>query len=130
MSKINDKATVELFVNGEQAEAAMKRLTDKLSIEIANALSAGDKKKAAKLQRELDKVNKELTRTESAAKGVGRVLNNLENTPLTGLKNALKYLKKQLDATNPNTEEWYRLNYCRSILSCSVFAPLNKQNRL
>jgi len=29
MSNINDKATVSLFVNGEQAEAAMKRLSDK-----------------------------------------------------------------------------------------------------
>lgn len=56
MSNINDKATVSLFVNGEQAEAAMKRLSDKdqdLNKKLQDALAAGDKKTANKLQREL-----------------------------------------------------------------------------
>lgn len=57
MSNINDKATVSLFVNGEQAEAAMKRLSDKaqgLNKKLQDALAAGDKKSANKLQRELE----------------------------------------------------------------------------
>ena len=57
MSNIDDKATVSLFVNGEQAEAAMKRLSDKaqdLNKKLQDALAAGDKKAANKLQRELE----------------------------------------------------------------------------
>lgn len=62
MSNINDKATVDLFVNGEQSEAAMDGLSKRANLlekVIADTLAAGDKKQADKLQRELNKVNKE-----------------------------------------------------------------------
>lgn len=110
MSNINDKATVNLFVNGEQAEDAMDRLRKKaadLDKQIQAAMVAGDKKTAKSLQRELDKVNKELNRVESAAKGTGMVLNNLANSSIHGLRNALKYLEKELRMTKPNTEAWH-----------------------
>lgn len=111
MSNINDKATVSLFVNGEQAEAAMKRLRDKaeeLDKQLKAAMAAGDKKSANKLQRELDRVTKELNKTESAAKGTGIVLDNLANSSLFGLRGALKHLQRELEATKPNTEAWHR----------------------
>lgn len=111
MSNINDRATVELFVNGEQPEAAMDRLKKKaadLDTQLRAALDAGDHKKAAKLQKEFDKVSREINRTESAAKGAGIVLNNLSNTSIHGLRNALKYLQKQLAVTKPDTETWRR----------------------
>ncbi len=110
MSNINDKATVSLFVNGEQAESAMDRLRQKaadLDKQLQAAMAAGDKKTANKLQRELERVNKELNKTESAAKGTGIVLNNLANSSIHGLRNALKYLEKELKLTKPNTEAWY-----------------------
>lgn len=109
MSGINDKATVDLFVNGEQASSAMKRLSAeaaKLKQNLDNAIASGDTKGAAKLQKSLDKVNKELNRTESAAKGAGIVLNNLSTTSITGLNNTLKHLQRQLNSTTPNTPEW------------------------
>lgn len=112
MSNINDKATVSLFVNGEQAEQAMDRLRQKasdLDTQIQAALAAGNKKQANKLQRELDKVTKELNKTESAAKGTGIVLNNLANTSMHGLRNALKLLQKELSMTKPGTEQWHDL---------------------
>lgn len=111
MSTINDKATVELFVNGEQAEQAMDRLRKKaadLKDQIDQANAAGDSKTAKKLQKELDQVNKQLNRTESAAKGAGIVLNNLSNTNIHGLNNALKYLQRELKMTKPGTEAWHR----------------------
>lgn len=111
MSTINDKATVSLFVNGEQAEAAMERLrksASDLDKQLQAALAAGNKKEASSLQRQLDKVNKELNRTESAAKGTGIVLNNLSNSSIGGLRNALKYLEKELRNTKPDTEQWHR----------------------
>lgn len=111
MSNINDRATVELFVNGEQAEAAMDRLKKKaadLDTQLSAAMEAGDAKKALKLQKEFDKVTREINRTGSAAKGAGVVLNNLSNTSIHGLRNALKYLQKQLAVTKPDTETWRR----------------------
>ncbi len=112
MSNINDKATVDLFVNGEQAEAAMKRLSDhadELRVKLDAALASGDKKQANKLQRELDRTTKELNRVESAAKGTGIVLNDLSNKSMWGLKNALKHLQRELSMTKPDTETWNRL---------------------
>lgn len=109
MSNINDKATVSLFVNGEQAQQAMARLrqdADSLRQSLQAALAAGDKKQANKLQRDLNKVTKELNRTESAAKGTGVVLQNLANTSIQGLNNALKYLERQLRNTKPDTADW------------------------
>lgn len=106
---INDKATVSLFVNGEQAQDAMERLRKTaadLDKQLQAAMDAGDKKQANKLQREIDKVNKELNRTESAAKGTGVVLNNLSNSSIFGLKNALKYLQRELERTKPDTQAW------------------------
>ena len=109
MSDVNDKATVSLFVNGEQAEAAMERLRTKaeeLDAQIRTAMEAGDKKTANRLRHELEKVNKELNRTESVAKGAGIVLDELSNSSLYGLRGALKHLQRQLAATKPNTEQW------------------------
>ena len=109
MSNINDKATVSLFVNGEQAEEAMKRLRKEakdLDSQLQAAMAAGDKKNARSLQRQLEKVNKELNKTESAAKGTGIVLDNLANSSIHGLRNTLKYLEKELSLTKPNTEQW------------------------
>lgn len=127
MSNINDKATVSLFVNGEQAEEAMDRLRKKaadLDKQLQSALAAGDKKTANRLQRELDKVNKELNRAETAAKGVGVVLNNLSNTSIHGLRNALKFLEKQLRMTKPNSEAWHR--YAEQI--AAVKSRINELN--
>ncbi len=113
---INDEATVKLFVNGEQAADAMDRLRKKaedLDKQLQAAMDTGDKKSANKLRRELDRVNRELNKTESAAKGTGIVLNNLSNSSIRGLNNALKHLQNELQSTRPNTEAWN--SYARQI---------------
>lgn len=124
---INDEATVRLFVNGEQAEDAMRRLTKTaadLDKQLQAALAAGDKKKANKLQRELDKVNKDLNRVNSAAKGTGIVLNDLCNSSIHGLRNALKHLQKELSMTKPDSETWH--DYSQKIKE--VEARINELN--
>lgn len=111
MSTINDKATVSLFVNGEQAEQAMTRLSkraNELKTAIQAADEAGNLKEYKKLQRELDKVNKEMGRCQSTAKGVGIVLNDLSNASIHGLRNTLKYLQKELKLARPDSEVWRR----------------------
>ncbi len=111
MSTINDKATVSLFVNGEQAEQAMTRLSkraNELKTAIQAADEAGNLKEYKKLQRELDKVNKEMGRCQSTAKGVGIVLNDLSNASIHGLRNTLKYLQTELKLARPDSEVWRR----------------------
>lgn len=111
MSNINDKATVSLFVNGEQAEQAMTRLkarAESLEKAIKAASDSGNAKELKTLRREFDKVSQELNRTESVAKGAGEVLNNLSGASLHGLRNTLKYLQKELRMTRPDTETWRR----------------------
>lgn len=113
---INDEATVKLFVNGEQAKDEMNRLrqsAEDLDKQLQAAMDAGDKKSANKLRRELDRTNRLLNKTESAAKGTGIVLNNLSNSSIHGLNNALKYLRNELKSTRPNTEAWH--NYANQI---------------
>lgn len=112
MSNINDKAQVDLFVNGEQAEAAMKRLgeaADDLRKKIEEARAGGRTKEANKLQRQLERTEKELRRVESTAKGAGIVLNDLSNMSMWGLKNTLKYLQRERAATKPDSERWKQL---------------------
>lgn len=109
MSNYTDKTTVSLFVNGEQAKDEMEKLRKKaeeLDKQLQAAMTAGDKKKAKSLQRELDQVNKAFNRTESAAKGTGVVLNNLSNSSIHELRNALKYLRREISMTKPDTERW------------------------
>lgn len=112
MSNINDKATVSLFVNGEQAEDAMKRLRNDaqdLQKQLNAAMAAGDKKETGRLEKALERVNRELNRTESAAKGTGIVLDNLANSSIHGLRNALKFLEHELKNARPGTDAWETL---------------------
>lgn len=109
MSNYTDRTTVSVFVNGESAEQALNRLKTRATSTaeaLERAMAAGDNKSAKKLQRELDKITKEINRTESAAKGCGTVLGDISNSSIKGLQNTLRYLQKEISATKPNTEQW------------------------
>ncbi len=111
MSKITERATVDLFVNGEQADEQMERLrkkADDLREALNAADQAGDMKKVKKLSRELEQTEKAISRVESASKGVGVVLNGLDKVPMHGLRNTLKHLQKEISMTKPNSEAWNR----------------------
>lgn len=110
MSNINDKATVELFVNGKQAADTMADLSaraDELRKNLDAAKAAGNTGKGYKqLERELKQVEKQMARVESASKGTGVVLNDLTKSSIHGLRNALKHLQKELSYTRPGSEQW------------------------
>lgn len=112
MSNFTDKATVSLFVNGEQAERTMDKLNKQLKdyrAELQKAYDAGDTKNYAKLEKQIARTQKQLSQMTSVSKGVGIVLNDLSNTSITGLRNTLNYLQKELRATKPNTKTWHDL---------------------
>ena len=109
MSNFTDKATVDLFVNGEQPKQEIDRLTKQLEeykTRLVEADKAGDLKASKSLQKQIEQTEKQLTRMSSAAAGVGVVLDDLSNTNIHGLRNALKYLEKEWKFMKPNTAEW------------------------
>lgn len=109
MSDFTSNATVELFVNGEQPAQQLERLKQKQK-ELTKAIEeTKNVSEYKKLNRELDKVDKQISRMSSAAKGVGIVMNDLSGTSITGLKNTLKQLRAELNATKPDTKRWNEL---------------------
>lgn len=109
MSTIRDKATVELFVNGEQPRKTLSDLktkADQLRQAVKSADEAGDLKAFKRSTKELEKTERQIKRMESSFAGVGEVMRNLDKTTITGLNNTLRVLKAELRATVPGTEAW------------------------
>lgn len=109
MSTIRDKATVELFVNGEQPRKTLSDLktkADQLRQAVKSADDAGDLKAFKRSTKELEKTERQIRKMESSFAGVGEVMRNLDKTTITGLNNTLRVLKAELRATVPGTEAW------------------------
>ncbi len=112
MSNFTDKATVDLFVNGEQATKAIESIKAQvadLKNQLQQANAAGDFKTAERLKKQIEATNRQLTRMSSASAGVGEVLKNLDKTTITGLNNSLRWLRKEIKATRPDTDRWKEL---------------------
>ena len=113
MSTIRDKATVELFVNGEQPKKILSDLKTeavRLRQAVKSADEAGDLKAFKKAKSDLEKTERQIRKMESAFAGVGQVMKDLDKTTLTGLNNALRVLKAELRTTTPNTAAWNELS--------------------
>lgn len=108
MSNINQTVSVTLTMNGEPARVQLDRLIGR-SHELRKGLtSATTLTEKNKLQRELDSVDKQIAKLTTSIRGTESVLNHLSDSSIQGLRGALKHLKRELAATNPNTEEWRR----------------------
>jgi len=112
MSNFNDNdTTIRLFVNGAQPQEELARLTkraDELREGLKAADEAGDLKKFKALSRDLDGVNRKINQSKSVMQGVGIVLDDLSGTSMTGLRNTLRHLQREIHATKPNTEQWQK----------------------
>lgn len=109
MSNINDQAKIDLFVNGEQAKNELARIdktVNSLREDLKKADAAGDLKAANKLRGEINRLERQAGKLNTRMEGTQRVMSNLEHSSITGLKNALKYLQQQLNATKPDTPAW------------------------
>ena len=108
---INEKATVELQVNGEQAKQELKALEGtaiRLQQEINAAYAAGDIKKMKKLQKELDTTNRQLKMMRTNTVNINEAMKNLSDKSPKDLQNMLKAINRELNSgrVTRGSTEW------------------------
>ena len=77
---INEKATVEVQVNGEQAKNELRNLesyANSLKGRLAEAYASGDTKKIKALEKELRQTNQQLRVMRTNAKNIDEAMNNI-----------------------------------------------------
>lgn len=109
MSDYTTKATVDLYVNGEQPrrelEAQAKRVKDLKKL-YQDALIAGDTRQAKKYEKEWRAATRELRQMQSAAQNVNEVLRHLDEASPKELRSTLKKLKKDLENIERGSKAW------------------------
>ena len=109
MSNSSTNASVNLLVNGKQAEETLRNLKKHaldLTEQIAKAAAAGDKVKLEKFQRELKKTTKQIKQIESSTMQVENVLKRLDKTSPHELQQTLRTLNQQLDKMERGSAAW------------------------
>ena len=109
MSDSTTNTTVNLLVNGQQAEETLanlrKRAAD-LQAEIAKAAAAGDKVQLKKLRKEFNDVNRQIKQIESSTQQAENVLRRLDRATPQELNKALVALTKQLNYIERGSVAW------------------------
>lgn len=109
MSDYSTNASVNVIVNGQQAEETLSNLKKHaldLTNEIARVAAAGDKVTLKKLRRELNGTKREIKEIESATMQVNAVLARLGKSTPQELQKALSTLTRQLNYMQRGTKEW------------------------
>lgn len=111
MSEITAKATTEVIVNGKQANAELDSLK-KQAVDLQKQIDKVGKtegfnsKGVKKLQRELDKVNKQINTVRGNTELVNRTLANLNTARPHELRLTLRRLKTELQGIQRGTAAW------------------------
>ena len=87
-----DIKTIELIVNSEQAKKRLDELNQRLTTmkqKREEALNKGDSKGLQVYSKEIQKIEREIRRTESRANTMSRALKNLDLSAPNELKRAL-----------------------------------------
>lgn len=108
---INERATVEVQVNGQQAKQELRDLesyANSLKGRLAEAHKAGDTKQIKKLEAELRKTNAELKVMRTNAKNIDSAMNNIGLATPKELKQLLKDINAKLNSGHikRGSEEW------------------------
>ena len=109
MSDYSTNASVNLTINGQQAEQTLVHLKQaalNLTNEIAKAAAAGDKVTLKKLRRELNDTNRKIKEIESATMQVDAVMRRLDKATPRDLQKSLATLNKQLDYMERGSNAW------------------------
>ena len=127
MSNINEEARIPVYLNDEQAKAALKSLqaeADKWRTKMQEAMAGGDLKGMKAAERELRKANMEASKLRKAAFDTNKVLENLSTASYKDLRNTLRQLSREQENLNRKSKEWK--TYQRNIRL--VRAEMNKVN--
>ena len=109
MSDLTSKATVELLINGQQAQQTLAQLRQNalnLEAAIAKAAATGNKAELKRLRKELTDTKRQIREIESATQQVEHVLRNLDKATPRELNKSLQTLTKQLDYIERGSEAW------------------------
>ena len=119
MSDLFSKATVELLINGQQAQQTLSQLRQnalQLEAAIAKAAATGNKADLKRLRKELTDTKRQIREIESATQQVEQVLRNLDratprelNKTLQTLNHQLEYIERGSDAWNAHVEKIKRV---------------------
>lgn len=105
----NQQTTVEVLVNGKQAEAELDKVrkqVDDLRSAWISAAQAGDKAVAESLRKELKKSERELKTMESGVQAVERTFRQLDKATPTDLQRSLKFLQSGLKNIERGSSAW------------------------
>ena len=103
------KATVELLINGQQAQQTLNQLRQnalQLETAIAKAAATGNKTDLKRLRKELTDTKRQIREIESATQQVEHVMRNLDKATPRELNKALQTLNRQLDYMERGSEAW------------------------
>ena len=108
---INEKATVEVQVNGQQARQELNQLREyatNLSAALEKAYEAGDKKQIKALTKELKYVNSQMKTLQRTSVDIDKVMKNLSSTGPKELRQTLKAINAELSSgrVQRGSEEW------------------------
>lgn len=97
---INEKATVEVQVNGEQAKQELKELekyANSLKGQIADAYNAGDTSRVKQLTSDLRKAQTQIKTLKKDTTALTEVMNNLDKATPNELRATLKAINRELN---------------------------------
>lgn len=108
---INERATVEVQVNGQQAKQELRDLesyANSLKGRLAEAYKAGDTKQIKKLEAELKKTNAELKTMRTNARNIDVAMQNLSTAGPKELRQLLKDINAKLNSGHikRGSDEW------------------------
>ena len=108
---INEKATVEVQVNGQQARQELNQLREyatNLSAALEKAYEAGDQKQIKALTKELKYVNSQMKTLQRSSVDIDKVMKNLSTTGPKELRQTLKAINAELSSgrVQRGSEEW------------------------
>ena len=109
MSDMTSKATVELLINGQQAQQTLNQLRQnalQLETAIAKAAATGNKTDLKRLRKELTDTKRQIREMESATQQVEHVLRNLDKATPRELNKTLQNLNRQLEYIERGSEAW------------------------
>lgn len=110
MSGISDTATVNLVINGKQAQEELNDLRTKLDlakkklVELQNSGSSTDHIK--KVRKQITKLETDIERAESRSEGLRRALSGLEDFSPRELNRALRTLMGRLQGIQKGSKDW------------------------
>lgn len=108
---INERAAVEVRVNGEQAKQELKNLesyANSLKGRLAEAYNAGDTKQISELDKQLKEANAELRKMRTNAKNIDEAMNNIGLATPKELRVLLSDINKKLNSghVKRGSAEW------------------------